>query len=351
MRRALELARKGLGRVSPNPMVGCVVVRGGRIVAEGWHKRFGGDHAEIDALKKISGKVRGTTMYVTLEPCHHFGKTPPCVGTVIASGVCRVVVAMRDPNPLTAGKSIRKMRRAGIVVSVGILGREARDLDRFFIKHVTTGLPYVVVKVARSRDGMISTKRGSQGWITGPGAKRYVQKLRAQVDAVLVGRGTILIDDPLLNVRDPKKPQPRRVILDSELRTDPKSRVFASHGGRVMLFCSPNADRGRMRKLEKRGAETIPVRVKKEGLDLKAILKELGNRGIASVLVEGGSEIFTAFARQGLADEWQVITAPRSVGAGGKPAFRRGVNPSFQIVSRMGLGEDELVIGRKAPRT
>lgn len=349
MLQALRLARKGAGRVSPNPMVGCVIARGGRVLAEGWHKRFGGDHAEIEALQKLRGRAARATLYVTMEPCHHFGKTPPCVDAVIASGVIRVVIAMRDPNPLTSGKSVRKLRAAGIAVTLGVRRREARELNRFFVKHVTTGTPYVIAKVARSRDGMISTRKDAQGWITGEKAGRYVQGLRGVVDSVLIGRATASIDDPRLNVRAANKPQPRRVILDSKLRVNPSARVFSSPGGRVILFCSKTVSLSRVLKFERLGVEVIPVRFGKGGLDLRAVLRELGARGIASVLVEGGAKIFTSFARTNLADEWQIITAPFPVGKGGTPAFENGLEPAFVIRSSTKLGRDELAVGAIRP--
>lgn len=205
MRLALKLAGKAAGQVSPNPMVGCVIVRKGKIISRGFHEKFGEAHAEINALKKINSKADGATMYVNLEPCHHFGKTPPCVDAVLASGVKRVVIAMQDPNPLTAGKSIKKLRASGIRVDVGVCEQEARFLNRFFIKYITKKMPYVIVKVAQSLDGKISNKPGKQFWLTGSRAKKHVQDLRSRVDAVLVGRGTVAIDDPQLSVRDKKK--------------------------------------------------------------------------------------------------------------------------------------------------
>lgn len=350
MRRALGLATKGLGRVAPNPMVGCVIVRGGRVIAEGWHKRFGGAHAEVEALKKLkSNTARGATMYATLEPCHHFGKTPPCVDAVTASGIKRVVIAMRDPNPLTRGKSIRKMRAAGIDVSVGVCGREAGELNRFFIKYVTTGLPYVIVKIAQSRDGKIATAPGVRTQITGLAAMRYVQDLRRSVGAIIVGRDTVRIDDPLLNVRRKSAPQPIRVILDAQLQTDSRARIFRSPGGRVILVCGPNPATRRVREFEAVGATVLPVALKKGRIDLHDALKKMGATGISSVLVEGGAAVFTSFARAHLADEWHVITAPHDIGKGGLAAFSLKSAPNLGRVSRReSFGQDTLIVLKRS---
>jgi diaminohydroxyphosphoribosylaminopyrimidine deaminase/5-amino-6-(5-phosphoribosylamino)uracil reductase len=343
MKRALALAKKGRGRVSPNPLVGCVIVRRGKIIAEGYHKKFGGLHAEIEALTKIQHRAKGATLYVTLEPCHHFGKTPPCVDAVIASGVTRVVVAMRDPNSLTYGKSLKKLRAARIMVTTGVLAAEAKELNRFFLKHITTGLPFVIAKVAQSLDGMITTKRGQQSWITGAAASQYVQNLRESVDAILVGRGTIAIDDPRLNVRRMRAPQPLRVVLDSKLALSPKAKIFSIPGGRILILTSNTADKNRARVLAKAGAEVVRLPHSKGKLSLRAALKILGERGIASVLVEGGAEIFSSFARERLADEWQFLIAPRAVGSVGLPAFNKKSELRFKMLKIEQIGDDILV--------
>lgn len=342
MRRALDLAKKGRGCVSPNPLVGCVIVRQGKIIAEGYHKKFGGLHAEINALKKISHEANGATLYVTLEPCHHFGKTPPCVDAVIASGVTRVVVAMRDPNPLTCGKSLKKLRGARIAVTVGVLEAEAKELNRFFLKHVTTGLPFVIAKVAQSLDGMITSERGRQSQITGNAAFKYVQNLRESVDAVLVGRGTMVIDNPRLSVRRTFASQPCRVILDSKLVLSPKAKIFSTPGGPILILTSKTADENRARVLAKVGAEIVRLPQSKGKLSLHGALKALGRRGIASVLVEGGSEIFSSFARERLADEWLFLIAPRVLGKAGLPAFSENSKLCFETLNIEQIGGDVL---------
>lgn len=352
MRRALALAQKGAGRVAPNPLVGCVIVKNGKMIAEGFHKKFGGDHAEVVALKKLKFQASGATLYVTLEPCHHFGKTPPCVDAVIRSGIKKVIVAMKDPDPRTSGKSIVKMRRAGLQVKTGICRQEAQNLNSAFIKHTKAGLPYVIVKVAQSQDGMISSKQGQQGWITGVQAKKYVQKLRREVDAVLVGRGTAEIDNPRLNVRLATAPQPRRVILDSNLSLSLKSRLFQSVGGPVILVCSKTVPPSKIRQFEKAGAQVLPVKKTHEGLDLVTVLHELARKGVTSILIEGGAQIFTSFAKQlHLTDEWIFITAPKVIGKMGKPAFRHDVNqPKLRLILKTNLGDDQMIRGRVSSR-
>lgn len=345
MKLALTLARKGSGRVSPNPMVGCVLVKNGKILSQGYHQKFGGVHAEVNALKKISGKARGATMYVTLEPCHHFGKTPPCVDAVIQSGVSRVVIAMQDPNPLTAGKSIKKLKRAGIAVTVGVCGDAAKWLNRFFIKHITTGLPYVIAKVAQSVDGKIAAQKGCRTQITGDGAAQYVQKLRSSVDAVLVGKNTVQVDDPLLNVRDPKKPQPWRVILDSELslvKKIPHLKILNSQGGSVVFVTVLPRAHARVKKLKSLGCEILQARQIKGRVDLRDMLCQLGKLGVTSILVEGGQKIFTAFAKARLVDEWQVLVSPVTLGEKGLSVFSEMI-PDFELNEQALLGEDLLL--------
>lgn len=348
MQLALSLARKGSGRVSPNPLVGCVIVKNGKILSQGYHQKFGGAHAEVNALKKRSGKARGATMYVTLEPCHHFGKTPPCVDAVIQSGVSRVVIAMQDPNPLTAGKSIKKLKRAGIAVTVGVCGDEARHLNRFFVKHITTGLPYVIAKVAQSVDGKIAAQKGQRTQITGEKAGQYVQKLRAGVDAVLVGKNTVLVDDPLLNVRDSKKPQPRRVILDSRLalfKKIPHLKILNSQGGPVVFVTVlPRAHAG-VKKVESLGCEILYARQIKGHVDLRDMLCQLGKLGVNSILVEGGQKIFTAFAKARLVDEWQVLVSPVILGEKGLNVFDEMIT-DIEFSGQGLLGEDLLLTGR-----
>jgi diaminohydroxyphosphoribosylaminopyrimidine deaminase/5-amino-6-(5-phosphoribosylamino)uracil reductase len=360
MQRALVLAAKGAGHVSPNPMVGCVIVKKVRVIAEGYHQKFGGAHAEVNALKKAGKAAKGATLYVTLEPCNHFGKTPPCVDAVIASGVARVVIALKDPNPLTAGKSIRKLKKAGIKVDVGMCAAEAAHLNRFFLKWISKKLPYVIAKVAQSLNGLISPQVGTQGWLTGIESQKYVHGLRSQVDAILIGRKTLQIDDPQLNVRLAKNSgaQPKRIILDSQLRTSPSAKIFKSEGGEVLLFCALPHEHARVQEFNRRGVRVFCAPAA-ERVDLEWLLSQLGAFGVTSVLVEGGSEVFSEFLRRDLADEWQFLIAPKWIGSSGT----QGV-PSFDAPALAGnsadftdapiqvktLGSDILtVIGPKSP--
>lgn len=325
MQRALTLAARGSSFVSPNPMVGCVIVKNGKVISEGYHKKFGGEHAEVAALKKLKGQARGATLYVTLEPCHHVGKTPPCVQAVIAAGVKRVVIAMKDPNSLTAGKSIRKLKRAGIAVTVGVLKKAAHELNRAFCKWMQFKMPYVIVKIAQSLDGKIAPAKGQQEWLTGEVARKEVHKMRAAADAILVGRGTVITDDPQLTARvgKTKSHQPKRIILDSKLRISPKAKIFKTPGGEVLLFCTLPHEHAKVKAFNKLGIRIFCGPIDKQGgLVLDWVLSQLGVLGVARLLVEGGSQVFTRFLNQNLADEWIFHVAPKFLGPKAVPAFR-----------------------------
>ena len=319
MRLALQLAEKGRGAVSPNPMVGCVVVKNGKILATGYHKKIGGPHAEINALKKLKDKAKGATIYVTLEPCHHFGKTPPCVDALLRAGVKRVVIAMPDPNPLTAGQSIRKLKKMGVQLTVGVCRKEAATLNRGFIKFIRTGLPYVIVKVAQSQDGKIAARKGLRTQITGLESQNYVQALRQTVDAILVGRKTIVIDDPLLTVRDQTLPQPARVVLDSQLRTPFQSKLFKSNGGKVIVCTSQNVDPQKIKRYRDKKIQVLLCQTNKSGgLRWKDVFQKLANEsGVLSILVEGGGEVLQSLSQTQHIDEWHLLTAPQNLGEKG----------------------------------
>lgn len=343
MQLVLKLAEKGAGFVSPNPMVGCVIVKNHKILAQGFHKKFGESHAEINALEKIKFKASGATLYVNLEPCYHFGKTPPCVETVMASGVSRVVIAMQDPNPLTAGKSIQKLRVAGIKVTVGVCELQAKILNRTFIKFITEKMPFVIVKVAQSLDGKISDKPGKKFWFTGERAVKHVQDLRSKVDAILVGRGTVAIDDPQLNVRDRKKPQPKRIVLDSFLKTNLRSKIFHTHGGEIIFFCSLKPNHKRVKLFEKNAVRVLCFPAQKK-LDLKKVLKKLHDLNVASVLIEGGSQVFTSFLQSAqLVDEWQFIVSPSLVSQNGASAFSQSKFKNIKLNHMVNMGPDTLL--------
>ncbi len=312
MRRALRLAERARGRTSPNPMVGAVVAKGGRVIASGWHRKAGEPHAEAIALRKAGTRARGATLYVTLEPCSHTEKrTPPCAPLVVRSGVRRVVVAMQDPNPRVAGRGIRAIRRAGITVETGVLEREALALNEAFLKHVTSGMPFVTLKIAQTLDGKIATARGESKWITGPEAREAGRRLRDGHDAILVGINTVLKDDPLLTARVPGGRDPVRVVLDSRLRTPLTARVLDRRsGGRTVIATTAGAAKAKRELLRKAGAEVITVRAAGGRVDLRDLMRKLGARDILSVLIEGGAEVHAAALKAGIADKAVLFIAP-----------------------------------------
>jgi diaminohydroxyphosphoribosylaminopyrimidine deaminase/5-amino-6-(5-phosphoribosylamino)uracil reductase len=327
MRRALVLAARGLGETNPNPAVGCVVARGARVVGEGFHARAGGPHAEVVALRAAGARAKGATLYVTLEPCAHHGRTPPCAPLVRASGVARVVAAIPDPDPRVRGRGLALLRRAGVRVSSGLLAAEARSLNARFLSAAGRGRPFVLLKAALTLDGRIATAGGASKWITSPAQRRQARWLRRLHDAVLVGIGTVLADDPLLMPRPRTRRAFTRVVLDGALRLPLASRLVRSAGARtpVLVLCADGASRARQRALERRGVTVARVRAARAGLAPGAALAELWRRGLASVMVEGGSEVLGSFLAERLVDEVTLFRAPlllggrRSFGAFGGP--------------------------------
>lgn len=318
MRLALRLARRGLGKVSPNPMVGAVIVKDGRIIAQGYHHSFGGDHAEVDALKNAAEDVSGATLYVTLEPCRHYGKTPPCVDAIVKSRIGRVVIGMRDPDPKMRGESVKILNQHHIETLIGVRENECRALNEAYIKHRSTGVPYVTVKFAQTLDGRIATASGSSRWISSAESLKLAHKFRSQHDAVLVGAGTVVKDNPELTVRLVKGRQPLRVVLDSNLKIPPDVAVFKDQAKARTLVATTAWD-AQKTLAERRalGVEVLIVPPDANGqVDLKALLKTLGERDISSVLVEGGAETITSFLRLGLADKVIAIIAPKILGKG-----------------------------------
>ncbi len=328
MRLALRLAERGRGKVEPNPMVGCVIVRGGRVIAQGWHKRFGGPHAEVNAVNDAGGRVAGATVYVTLEPCAHFGKTPPCADFLIGRRVERVVVACRDTFPKTAGKGIARLKKAGIRVDEGLLREEARSLNAPFFKLIETGRPYVIAKWAMTLDGRIATKTGDSKWISSGAARRLAHKVRGQVDAVIVGIGTVLADDPELTCRLAKGRNPKRIVLDSMARLPLQSRlVETADDVPVVVAVSAKAPRARVERLKKLGCGVLTFPAKRGRIDVARVLDWLGSMRVTNVLVEGGGEVLGSFFDAGLVDEVLVFVGPKIVGGAGKsPVLGSGVS-------------------------
>ena len=314
MARALELAALGRYTARPNPMVGCVLVRDGRIIGEGWHRRAGEAHAEIAALAG-AGDARGATVYVTLEPCAHQGRTPPCADALVAAGVKAVVCAMQDPYCEVDGRGLAQLRDAGIDVSCGLLEDPARRLNRGFITRQNRGRPWVRLKVAASLDGATAMRTGESHWITGPAARADVQRLRAASGAILTGVGTVLADDPSLTVRDAAIPadvqQPLRAVVDSGLRM-PLAAGMLCLPGSTLIYCRDDSGRG---PLETAGAEVVLVRADRKRVDLAAVLEDLGRRGVNDLLVEGGPALSGALAERRLVDELVIYQAPHIMGS------------------------------------
>ena len=316
MRLALACARRGLGRTSPNPPVGAVVVRDGRVVGEGHHQRAGGPHAEILALEAAGELARGADLYVTLEPCDHHGKTPPCAPAVIAAGVARVFVGTIDPNPKVSGRGIARLRAAGIPVEVGVAEEECRALIEPWAKYIRTRIPFVLCKVAATLDGRIATRTGASRWITSEEARAEVHQLRSVHDAVLVGSGTVRADDPRLTARIPGGRDPVRVVLASRLEVPPGARILGE-GGRTVVACVEGADPREAERLRRAGAEVLVCRAGEDGrVDLGDLLSRLGEMGIVSVLVEGGAQVYSSFLKAGLVDRLLLYLGPKVFGEG-----------------------------------
>lgn len=308
MNRAYELAMKGWGRVSPNPMVGAVVVNGGEIVGEGWHAFCGGPHAEIDAFSKAGKKTKGADLYVTLEPCSHFGRTPPCTQAILAAGIRRVFVGVLDPNPLMKGKSVRFLRQAGVEVEVGFLEAELTRLNEAFNKYITTGLPFVTAKIAQTLDGKIADLKGESKWITSQEARDYAHDLRFGFDAILVGINTVIKDNPGLNTT-PFKPI-KKIILDANLRTPAKAKLLHGCDAQdVWIFTTVKAPKNFP-------ATVVEAPARNGRMDLKWVFKYVGRQEISHVLIEGGGKVIGNALSRGLVDKMMIYTAPKIMGDG-----------------------------------
>jgi diaminohydroxyphosphoribosylaminopyrimidine deaminase/5-amino-6-(5-phosphoribosylamino)uracil reductase len=353
MARALELARRGLWMTDPNPRVGCVLAHGERIVGEGWHERAGGPHAEVMALDAAGMSARGATAYVTLEPCCHHGRTPPCTDALIGAGVARVVYALRDPNPRVDGGGVARLVAAGIAVEGGVLESESRELNQGFVSRMTRGRPWVTVKLAASLDGGTALPGGESRWITGEAAREDVQRLRARSSAVMTGSGTVIADDPRLDARLPGvERQPLRVVLDSRLRTPPGARILAPPG-KALVLCTEMND-ARVAALRAAGAEVEAVAAAGGGVDLEAALALLAAREVNELLVECGAGLAGALLAAGLADELMLYLAPTLLGRDARPLAALDAPASmaerleFEFVGHQEVGGDLLL--RLRPR-
>lgn len=360
MEAALALARRGLGCVWPNPAVGCVLVRpdlGGRVVGRGWTQPGGRPHAEIEALGRAGDQARGATAYVTLEPCAHFGKTPPCADALVAAGIGRAVVAVEDPDPRVSGRGLARLRDAGIAVEVGLGSAAAREINAGFFLRVTAGRPLVTVKVAATLDGKIATAGGESRWITGEAARAFGHGLRVRHDAIAIGIGTALADDPDLRCRLPglEGRSPVRVVFDSRLRLPPTSRLVATaRETATWILCCEKAEPAAKQALTEAGAIVIQVAFGADGRpDLAAALADLAGRGITRVLVEGGGQLVASVLRAGLADRLAWFRAPRVLGGDAIPAVAElavaelADAPAFERTGGVDLGADIVELFRR----
>jgi diaminohydroxyphosphoribosylaminopyrimidine deaminase/5-amino-6-(5-phosphoribosylamino)uracil reductase len=351
MRLALRLARRAEGRTSPNPMVGAVLVRADEIVATGYHRRAGTDHAEIVALRRAGERARGATLYLNFEPCDHFGRTPPCTRALIEAGVRRVVAGMLDPNPLVSGRGVRRLRRAGIAVEVGLLERECRRLNEAFAKFITRGIPFVILKLAASLDGKIATRTGHSRWITGEPARRYVHRMRNRVDAVIVGLETVRMDDPELTCRIRGGRDPWRIVLDRRLRVPLQAKLVRQNRGRKTVIVAGDAPARRRAALERLGVEVWELPEREGRISLGALLGRLAKLGCLSVMVEGGAATAAAFLAEKKVDKICFFYAPKLIGGDGKEMVgplgiaRVGQARALHDVEVRRLGEDLVVSG------
>lgn len=321
MTRAIELAHRGEGVVEPNPMVGCVIVRDGQVVGEGWHQRFGGAHAEVEALNEAGEAARGATMFVTLEPCCHQGKTPPCVDAVVNSGVKRVIVAQRDPFPRVDGGGIRILQESGIEVEVGVCAEQARALNAPYLKLVTGGMPWVIAKWAMTLDGKIATRAGNSRWISNEASRAVVHQLRGRVDAIIVGSGTARADDPLLTARPAGPRVATRIVLDSTASLSVDSRLVKSTAtAPVLVAATSNAPDENVRQLTELGCEVLICDEMTAESRLDKLLAELGKRRMTNVLVEGGAALLGTFRDADAIDEAHVFISPKIVGGVNAPS-------------------------------
>lgn len=356
MRRAIFLAKKGEGWVNPNPLVGAVIVKDGRIIGEGYHHKYGGLHAEREAFASLTESARGAEMYVTLEPCCHYGKQPPCTLAVIEHGISRVVVGSRDPNPKVAGKGVQMLRDHGITVEEDFLREECDALNAVFFHYITTGTPYVKMKYAMTADGKIATKTGASKWITGPEARETVHRWRSACMGIMVGIGTVLADDPLLNCRIPGGRDPVRIICDTSLRIPEDSQIVRTAGQyRTIVACglegktAEKAVRDKADRLRGAGIEVWSMPDSRGGVSLRNLMKRLGERNVDSVLLEGGGTLNESALKEGIVNEVNVFLAPKIFGGSAKsPVEGTGVEQPAEAL-QMALdhvekvGEDLLV--------
>lgn len=355
MQMALDLAAQGTGFTSPNPLVGALVVKGQKVVGRGYHERFGGPHAEVNALHQAGEQAGGATLYVTLEPCNHTGKTPPCTEKILAAGIRRVVVAMTDPNPGVKGAGNAYLRHSGIDVVDGLEEDAARRQNEFFIKHIRTGLPFVILKCAATLDGRIATRTGDAHWVSGPQSRQFVHELRHAVDAILVGVDTVKTDDPSLTTRlpDGNGCDPTRIILDTHLSIPLNARVLTQAStAETIVVTGAEVDASARRHVMAKGARVLESPCRDSQIDMGALMKTLGAEGIASVLIEGGSRVSGSALRTGIVDKINFFYAPKLLGGDDGVPICRGPGqermqncPNVEGVTVHRFGSDIMIEG------
>jgi len=355
MKRALELAKKGIGYTNPNPLVGAVIVKDGRIIGEGYHALYGSSHAEVNAFKNAKEDVKGATLYVTLEPCSHYGNTPPCANTIVEKGIKKVIIGLKDPNPLVAGRGIKILQDNGIEVITGVLEEEGRKLNEIFLKYITTKLPFCIMKTAMTLDGKIAAYTGDSKWVTGELSRQYVHKLRHRAAGIMVGIGTVLADDPMLNTRlmNEEGCDPIRIIVDSSARIPLEAKALNLNSkAKTIIAATEKADKVKLKALEEKGAEIILTPLKNNRVDLGFLMKSLGERKIDSVLLEGGSRINFAALEAGIVDKVNVFIAPKILGGEGAKTPVGGIGKEFmkdaielKDIDIQKFGEDIMIEG------
>ena len=356
MREALRLARKGMGRTSPNPAVGAVIVHDGKIIASGYHKRAGDNHAEVEALAKMHGRAgEDDVLYVTLEPCNHHGRTPPCTQAILEKGLKKVVVGMRDPNPEVAGSGCEFLARKGVEIKTGVLESECRELNEGYIKYVLTGRPYVVAKSAQTLDGGVATSSGHSYWVTNEMSRQFVHQLRNRLDGVMVGVGTVLADDPSLTTRlkRGRGRDPVRIIVDTHLRTPDSAKVLNSESSsETLMVVGPDVPVEHLRRVEKKGVSILTCPTKEGRIDLGILLNLLGGMNMTSVLVEGGAAIMASLINEGLIDKFYIFKAPKILGGNDGMPMASGSGPQkmdaalrLKDISVRRFGDDVLISG------
>lgn len=349
---AIELAKKGTGKASPNPLVGAVIIKDERIIGAGFHEKYGGDHAEINAINSAKENLEGASLYLNLEPCSHHGKTPPCVDKIIENKFKRVVIGTLDMNPMISGSGVKKLKSAGIDVKVGLLENECIDLNKFFFKYITKKIPFVTLKAAQTIDGKIADNKGKSKWISSIVSRRHVHSIRAKYDAVLVGVGTVKADNPSLTVRLSDGRNPKRVVLDSKLELTSKYKLIKNNSDKNLIVVTTKKYLSKKKKikiLEKQGVQILFVKENENGtINLISALRELAKNKISSVLVEGGSEVYTSFLKENLYDNIILFVSPRILGTGvpfadyfGKTSLQNALKLKYKTAEIL---DDDLMI-------